>query len=74
MVVRVHRTGNEFSFVLPPQAVEDLRLVDGSAIEIQPAAEDTAPASVRYASVEEALEAHRKLEPKYAPAYRELAK
>lgn len=72
MVVRVHKTGDEFTFVLPPQAVEELRLVDGSEIDIRPA-EGSAEA-IRYATVDEALEAHRKLEPQFAAAYRELAK
>jgi len=74
MVVRLHRTGNEFTFVLPPQAAEELHLVDGSTIEIQPAAEDQSQPSIRYANADDALKTHRKLEPKYAPAYRELAK
>jgi hypothetical protein len=46
--------------------------VDGGTIEIRPA--DAATDSVRYATVDEALEVHRKLESRYAPAYRELAK
>lgn len=72
MVVRVHKVGNEFTFVLPPQAAEELHLVDGGTIEIRPA--DAPADSVRYATVDEALEVHRKLESRYAPAYRELAK
>lgn len=59
--------------MLPPQAAEELHLVDGSTIDIHPAAEDQQP-SIRYANADEALKTHRKLEPKYAPAYRELAK
>lgn len=72
MVVRIHKSGDEFTFVLPPQAAEELHLVDGAAIEIRPA--EVARDGVRYATVEEALDIHRKLETRYAPAYRELAK
>jgi hypothetical protein len=72
MVVRVHKVGDEFTFVLPPQAAEELHLVDGAAIDIRPAEAPADP--IRYATVNEALEVHRKLERRYGPAYRELAK
>jgi hypothetical protein len=73
MLVNVHKVGEtEFKFVLSPQAVRELNLVDGSAIEIMPAAPPRS--GVRYASVDEAMEAHREMEPFHANAYRELAK
>jgi antitoxin component of MazEF toxin-antitoxin module len=69
MVVQVQKSGNTFSFTLPQQAVEELALVDGSSIEVQPAT-----ARIRYASVAEAMRVHREMEPRHAEAYRELAK
>ena len=73
MVVHVHKVGEtEFKFVLSPQAVRELNLADGSAIEILQAG--SARTGVRYASVDEAMEVHREMEPFHANAYRELAK
>jgi antitoxin component of MazEF toxin-antitoxin module len=69
MVVQVHKSGDTFSFTLPPQAVEKLALVDGSSIDVQPATE-----RIRYASVAEAMKVHRDMEPRHSEAYRELAK
>jgi len=71
MVVHVQKVGNEF--VLPPQAVQELGLVDGSAIEVS-RAEDAPVPTVRYASVDEVMEIHRKMESRHAIAYTELAK
>jgi antitoxin component of MazEF toxin-antitoxin module len=73
MVVRVQKVGNVFSFELPPDVVSELKLEDGSSVDIRRSESETAPA-IRYASVEEAMEAHRRLEPRHAEAYRELAK
>jgi antitoxin component of MazEF toxin-antitoxin module len=71
MVVQVQKIGDEF--VLPPQVAQELGLVDGSRVEITRAETATRPAN-RYASVEEAMKAHREMEPFHAAAYRELAK
>jgi hypothetical protein len=69
MVVLVEKVGD--NFVLPLQAVQELGLVDGCAIEISKA--ETGSAN-RYASVDEVMKTHREMEPFHADAYRELAK
>jgi antitoxin component of MazEF toxin-antitoxin module len=69
MVVQVQKSGNTYSFTLTPQAAEELALADGSSIEVKPATE-----RIRYASVAEAMQLHREMEPRHAEAYRELAK
>ncbi len=73
MVVQVQKVGNTFSFELPLDAVNELELVDGASIEIRRPDADSAPA-FRYASVDETMRIHRKMEPRHAEAYRELAK
>jgi len=69
--VQVQKVGDEF--VIPSQAVQELGLVDGSVIEISRAEAAPSP-TIRYASVEEVMDVHRKMEPRHAAAYRELAK
>jgi antitoxin component of MazEF toxin-antitoxin module len=73
MVVTLKKSGDTFTFTLPPQAAEDLSLVDGSTIDVQPTKVPQSP-TIRYASVSEVMEAHREMEPRHAEAYRELAK
>jgi len=72
MVVQLRKNGDEFTFVLPPQSAEELNIGDGSTVEISPV--DPSAPVIRYASVEETMEIHRKMEPRHAAAYRELAK
>jgi antitoxin component of MazEF toxin-antitoxin module len=72
MVVQLRKNGDEFTFLLPPQSAGELNLIDGSTVEISPL--DAPAAVIRYASVEETMEIHRKMEPRHAAAYRELAK
>ena len=73
MVLQVQMIENELHIVLPPQAAQDLHLVDGSSVEVKPLPSSDKP-NIRYMSTEEALEIHRSLEPEYAEAYRALAK
>jgi antitoxin component of MazEF toxin-antitoxin module len=73
MVVTLKKSGDTFTFQLPPQAVEELELKDGSSVSIEPATSSVKP-TIRYASVEEVMQAHREMEPRHAEAYRELAK
>jgi antitoxin component of MazEF toxin-antitoxin module len=73
MVVTLKQSGDSFTFKLSPQAVKELALKDGSAITIEPTLEPQPP-TIRYASVEEVMKAHREMEPRHADAYRELAK
>jgi antitoxin component of MazEF toxin-antitoxin module len=72
MVARVQKISEGYAIVLTEDALRELNLSEGSAVEIRPV-EEAAPA-FEYASVEEVLKAHREMEPEYAPAYRELAK
>ncbi len=73
MVVTLKKSGDTFTFTLPPQAVEELALKDGSAITIQPTPEAQTP-TIRYASVTEALDAFDRTLPNHEAAYIELAK
>jgi antitoxin component of MazEF toxin-antitoxin module len=73
MVVQVQKSGNTFSFTLPQQAVEELALVDGGSIDVHPVTEPQAP-TIRYASMEEALNAYERTKAENDYAYRELAK
>jgi antitoxin component of MazEF toxin-antitoxin module len=73
MVVTLRKSGDTFSFTLPPKAVEDLSLVDGSAIDVQ-RVDEACRSDVRFASVEQALEAYEQTRMENDEAYRELAK
>jgi antitoxin component of MazEF toxin-antitoxin module len=73
MVVTLTKSGDTFTFTLPPQAAEELALKDGSSVTIEPT-QDTPTSTIRYASLEEVMKAHREMEPNHAEAYRELAK
>jgi len=72
MVVQLRKSGDEFTFVLPSQSAQEMNIADGSTVEIHPV--DASLPVVRYASVEETMEIHCKMEPRHAAAYRELAK
>jgi antitoxin component of MazEF toxin-antitoxin module len=73
MVVTLRKSGDTFSFTLPPQAAEDLSLVDGSAIDVQPV-DEASRSDVRFASTKQALEAYERTRMENDEAYRELAK
>jgi antitoxin component of MazEF toxin-antitoxin module len=73
MVVTLTKSGDTFTFTLTPQAAEELALKDGSSVTIEPA-QETQTATIRYASMEEALEAYEQTRPDNDFAYRELAK
>jgi hypothetical protein len=53
----VQKSGNTFSFTLTPQAAEELGLVDGSYLDIQPSTEST-----QYAFIAKVVKAHREPE------------
>jgi len=76
MVARLEKTQHGFAVPLTAEMVEALQLAEGSAVEVLPVASPAAESrpQVRYASVEEVMEIHRKMEPSHAAAYRELAK
>ena len=79
MGARLEKTQDGFTIPLTAEMVEALQLTEGSAVDVSPVA---APAEIaekpqpqiRYASVEEVMEIHRRLEPEYREVYRELAK
>ena len=76
MVARLEKTQHGFAIPLTAEMVETLQLAEGSAVEVSPV---SAPAEgprpqVRYASVEEVMQAYRDTLPQHEAAYRELAK
>lgn len=76
MVARVQRTSEGYAIVLTEDALRELNLVEGSAVEIRPVetGEETARPEIRYASMEEALAAFERTLPLHENTYRELAK
>ena len=75
MVMRVQQIGDEYRVVLSPEAIEALNLSDGSEVEVRRVEpESDQPSTIRYISVEEALDAYRSTLPQHREAYRELAK
>ena len=76
MVARLEKTKHGFAIPLTVEMVEALQLTEGSAVEVSPvAASAEQPRSqVRYASVEEVMQAYRDTLPRHEAAYRELAK
>ena len=72
MAIRVERRGDEYCVVLSAEALEALRLTEGTEVEVRPAGAQEN--GIRYISTEEALEAYRKTLPQHREAYRELAK
>ncbi|HWB32726.1 MAG TPA: hypothetical protein VG714_06110 [Acidobacteriaceae bacterium] len=72
MVMRVERRGGELVIPVPPEALEQLRLAEGTEVRVEAIEPDKV--SVRYISVDEALAAYRRTEPQHREAYRELAK
>ena len=72
MVMRVQLVAGEYRVVLPPEAVEALKLTEGSPVEIVPVAEQ-ACADHRRMTVEEGLAAFRGTELDHRNTYRELA-
>jgi hypothetical protein len=76
MVAHLKKTELGYAILLSNEMVEEMRLSEGSAVQVVPvpeAAEESRP-QIRYASAEEALRVHRESEPEHAEAYRELAK
>jgi antitoxin component of MazEF toxin-antitoxin module len=76
MFARVQKTSNGFVVEVPSHVAEDWQLTDGSAVELSRivSPQEQTASTIRYASVEEVMEVHRKMEPRHAAAYRELAK
>jgi hypothetical protein len=72
MVMRVQVVDGEFRVVLPPEAVESMKLSDGSSVQVLPAANEKAAS--RYASLEEGIKAYFDTLPDHEQSYRELAK
>ena len=72
MVMRVERRGDELVIAVPREALEKLRLAEGSEVRVE--AIEPAGDTVGYITVDEALAAYRRTEPQHREAYRELAK
>ena len=71
--MRVQLVAGEYRVVLPREAVEELKLKDGDAVEIKPLLQG-APGEHRTMTLEEGMEIFRRIEPKHREAFRELAK
>jgi hypothetical protein len=71
MVMRVQLVAGEYRVVLPREAVEELKLKDGDAVEIKPLPQG---AESRYVGVDEAMESYFETEPSHRESYRALAK
>ncbi len=82
MVMRIQRIGDEYGVVFSQEVLDALHLSDGAEVELRATgpeidaakSEADQPASIRYVSTEEALEAYRKTLPQHREAYIELAK
>jgi len=76
MALRVQRRGDEYCVVIPQQTLVALRLSEGAEVEVRPVATEGngQPGTIRYVSVDEALEAYRETLPQHREAYLELAK
>ena len=74
MVVHLQKLGGQYTAIIPPQMVEEFGLTEGSALEVSPATDGPLARSIRYMSVEEALQAFENSLPRHEAAYRELAK
>jgi len=76
MVARVQKTSEGYAIVLTADALKELNLVEGSAVEIRPieTVEDELRPKIRYASTEEVLEAFERTLPFHESTYRELAR
>ena len=75
MVLRVQHVDGEYRVVLSPEAVEALRVQEGSAVEVVPVVNsEHAQDDFRYATVEEGSAAYERTERLHRNTYRELAK
>lgn len=72
MVMRVQRIGDDYCFVLSPEAIEALHLSDGAEVEVR-RVEREQP-RVQYVTVQEALDSYNRTEPQHRNTYQELAK
>jgi hypothetical protein len=72
MVARVQKISEGYAIVLTEDALRELNLMEGSAVEIRSL--ETANPEIRYASTEKALAAFERTLPQHEETYRELAK
>lgn len=75
MVLRLERRGNEYVIPVPAEALAELHLMEGAAVDVR-ATDDTAQqeSMIRPLSVQETLQTYRDTLPQHIEAYRELAK
>ena len=76
MVARVQKISEGYAIVLTEDALRELNLIEGSAVEIRPVAtgQEKSRPEIRYASAEEAMAAFERTLPQHEDTYRELAK
>lgn len=76
MVVRVQKISEGYGIVLTEDALRELNLAEGVAVELRPlvaASEDSRP-EVRYLSLGEGLSIFRETEAEHRQTYEQLAK
>lgn len=72
--MRVERRGDVYCVVFSREALAALGLAEGDAVEVRAVSPAGNEVEIRYATVEECLEAFRRTEPLHRETYRELAK
>jgi antitoxin component of MazEF toxin-antitoxin module len=74
MVLRVERRGDEYFIPVPQEALAELHLQEGAAVDVRSAEQTAQAPAIRSMSVEETLQTYRDTLPQHIEAYRELAK
>ena len=73
MVMRVQVVEGEYRVVLPPEAVEKLRIKDGSTVDVV-TVDEMVRSKSKYVGIEEGMKAYFETLPDHRESYRELAK
>jgi antitoxin component of MazEF toxin-antitoxin module len=76
MVVRVQKISEGYGIVLTEDALRELNLAEGVAVELRPVAAETENSrpEIRYLSLDEGLSIFRETEPEHRQTYEQLAK
>jgi antitoxin component of MazEF toxin-antitoxin module len=76
MVARVQRISEGYAIVLTQDALEELNLAEGSAVEIRAvdAADSGAQPKIIYLTMDEGLSLFQETEPEHRRTYEQLAK
>ncbi len=74
LVMRVQVVEGEYRLVLPPDMVEELKLKDGDALQVQAVTPATSTGEHRAVTLEEGMAAFRRVEQLHRNTLREVAK